>query len=87
MPKSKIFWFDEAVKRIATELAAWMRHRDVSPESMGLTLGFCANTWFRRMRDPSNFTLAEVWKACNKLKIPKEEAVSLLTAGLESMKK
>ncbi len=87
MPKSKIFWFDDAVKGIAKELSAWMRHRDRNAFDICLVLGFSSTTWFHRMKKPKNFTLEEVWKAINYLKIPPEEAVKILTAGVESLNK
>lgn len=85
MAKSKIFWFDNAVAGLAVIIKGWQRHRDRSPEQMGDAMRFSANTWFNRMRTPEKLTVAEVWRAINYLKIPTDEAVAMLTAGIESL--
>lgn len=87
MPKVNLYWFDNAVADLGKQLKAWQRHRDRSPEQMGAILRFCANTWNSRMRKPENLTVEEVWRAINYLKIPTDEAVAMLTAGIESLKK
>lgn len=87
MGKSKIFWFEYAIKALATELDAWRRHRDRSPAQMGIAMRFAARTWARRIADPESLTVAEMWRAINYLKIPPDEAVQLMTAGIESLKK
>ena len=87
MAKSKIFWFDYAVKNLAKELDAWRRHRDRAPAEMGTVMRFAARTWSRRMEEPENLTVAEMWRAINYLKIPTEEAVKLMTAGIEALNK
>lgn len=87
MPKVNLYWFDNAVANLGKQLKAWQRHRNCSSEEMGVRLRFCANTWNSRMRSPEKLTVEEVWKAANYLKIPPNEAVAMLTAGLESLKK
>lgn len=87
MAKSKIFWFDDAVKELANTLKAWQRHRDRSPDEMGKAMRFSGTTWFNRMRNPQNITVAEAWRAINYLKIPADEAIQILTAGLEATRK
>lgn len=85
MPKSKIFKMDYAVKSLAIVLRSWARHRDMNPTEIGRAMGFSANTWFLRMRNPANLTVVEMWKAINALKIPPDEAAALMTAGIESL--
>lgn len=87
MGRSKIFWFDYAVKDLAKGLDAWRRHRDRDPAEMGTALRFTERTWRRRMQEPVNLTVAEAWRAINYLKIPPDEAVKLMTAGIEALKK
>lgn len=87
MGRSKIFWFDYAVKELANVINAWRRHRNRTPAEMGIAMRFAARTWARRMQDPSSLTVAEMWRAINYLKIPADEAVKLMTAGIEALKK
>ena len=87
MPKSKIFWFDEAVNNLGAEIKAWVRHRDRSATEMANATWLGVGTWYGRLRNPKNLTVEEVWRAINYLKIPTEDAVRMLTAGIESMKK
>jgi hypothetical protein len=86
MPKSKIFWFDEAVASVIKTLQAWMRHRDCEAGTLASVMGFGKNTWFNRAKKPENLTLVELWKAIDYLKIPERDAVEMLTAGVRSLK-
>ena len=87
MGRSKIFWLEYAIKDLSKELDAWRRHRDRSPAQMGIAMRFAARTWARRIADPGSLTVAEMWRAINYLKIPPDEAVKLMTAGIEALKK
>ncbi len=87
MPRSKLLWFEDAVDNLAKQLKAWQRHREREPEQVAAVMRFSLATWFARMRNPENLTLAEIWRAINYLKIPKDEAVAMLTAGLEALRK
>lgn len=87
MPRVKIYWFDDAVANLSNVLKAWQRHRDRDAEQMSKALRCSPGTWFARMRKPENLTLEEVWRAINYLKIPPDEAVAMLTAGIEALKK
>lgn len=87
MAKSKIFWFDEALADIAKQIKAWQRHRDRTPEQMAEMMRFSKKTWFNRMQSPEKLTVEEVWRAINYLKIPPDEAVTMLSAGIEAIAK
>lgn len=87
MPKSRIFRIDYALKSITDSLQGWARHRDKSPAQMGVAMHFSATTWYERMKHPEKLTIAEIWRAVEYLKIPADEAVSLLTAGIETRQK
>lgn len=87
MPKSKIFWFEDALKFLAEEIKSWARHRNRSASEMANATWLGVGTWYSRLRNPKNITVEEAWKAINYLKIPTEDAVKMMTAGIESLKK
>ena len=84
MPKTSFFAFDNAIQAIGETLAAWQRHRDWDDDRIGVVLHISGHTWHRRKKTPKNLTIEEIWRAMNALKIPHEEAVAVLTAGLDS---
>jgi hypothetical protein len=83
----KIFPIESALKNASNLLCAWQRHRDYTDEFMGIQTHQSARTWYRHRKEaPQNLTLAELWRACNVLKIPPEDAFALLTSGVECLR-
>jgi hypothetical protein len=86
MPKSNIFFLDNAIADVGKTLAAWQRHRDYDNKRMGIGVHVSERTWARRKSTPKEITIEELWRACNLLKIPHDEAVAMLIGGLDTVR-
>ena len=84
MPKTSLFVETYALRDIGATVSAWQRHRGLTDEQVGKTLGCCARTWAARRSKPKNITIAEFWKLVRLFQIPMEEAERCLLAGLDA---
>lgn len=84
---SRLYPIESAIKKAAKILCEWQRHRDYSDEYMGIQTHHSERTWYRRRKQaPEAITLADAWRAINALRMPPDDALALLTAGVEMFK-
>lgn len=88
MPRTRFSREQDQLRDLAKLIEAWRRYHDLTPVEMAVKMGISQQTYRRRISSPKDFTIKEIWTACQILKIPFEESSAAIVAGckLEDMK-
>ncbi|WMI80947.1 hypothetical protein [Anaerotignum sp. MB30-C6] len=65
-------------KRLPALVKSKMYERGIKGEEMATYLHMCPGTYYRRMNNPEEFTIANLKVFCNKLKIDKATLVEAM---------
>lgn len=85
MPRTKVCGDMYAYSDIGKTLARYQRACDFTDKEAATAIcGGSDSTWRRRKTNPEYLTVKELWNAINVFRIPYDEAMSLIAAGIKS---